>query len=136
MTASRFASRTSSHAAKKSSGFSATPSSDTSSYTTTLRMPLGRLARREVIAARLGSTVMATGTPATLLLRRAGVAFTLHQYEHDPRADAFGDEAAAALAVAPERMFKTLIASVDGRLACSVVPVAGRLDLKVFAAAV
>jgi Cys-tRNA(Pro)/Cys-tRNA(Cys) deacylase len=79
---------------------------------------------------------MATGTPATLLLRKAGVAFTLHSYEHDPRAEAFGEEAAAALGVAPERMFKTLIASVDGKLACAVVPVAGRLDLKAFAAAV
>lgn len=79
---------------------------------------------------------MATGTPATLLLRKTGVAFTLHPYEHDPRAEAFGEEAAAALGVPQERIFKTLIASVDGKLACAVVPVAGRLDLKAFAAAV
>lgn len=79
---------------------------------------------------------MATGTPATALLARAGVAFTLHPYQHDPRADAFGDEAAAALGVPPERIFKTLIAAVDGRLVCAVVPVAARLDLKRLAAAV
>lgn len=79
---------------------------------------------------------MATGTPATALLARAGVAFTLHPYAHDPRADTFGEEAAAALGVAPERIFKTLIAAVDGRLICAVVPVAGRLDLKALAAAV
>lgn len=79
---------------------------------------------------------MATGTPATALLARAGVAFTLHPYQHDPRADAFGDEAAAALGVPPERIFKTLIAAVDGRLVCAVVPVAARLDLKALAAAV
>lgn len=79
---------------------------------------------------------MATGTPATALLSREKVAFALHPYRHDPRADGYGEEAAAALDVAPERIFKTLIAAVDGRLACAVVPVAGRLDLKAFAAAV
>jgi Cys-tRNA(Pro)/Cys-tRNA(Cys) deacylase len=78
---------------------------------------------------------VATGTPATALLTREKVAFTLHPYEHDPRAEAFGEEAAAALGVAPERIFKTLIASVDGKLSCAVVPVAGRLDLKALAAA-
>src|SRR5579875_457141 len=78
---------------------------------------------------------MATGTPATALLTKSGIAFTLHPYEHDPRAEAYGEEAAAALGVDPARIFKTLIASVDGRLACAVVPVAGRLDLKAFAAA-
>jgi Cys-tRNA(Pro)/Cys-tRNA(Cys) deacylase len=78
---------------------------------------------------------VATGTPATVLLARAGVAHTLHPYDHDPRADGFGDEAAAALGIAPERIFKTLIATVDSTLACAVVPVAGRLDLKALAAA-
>lgn len=79
---------------------------------------------------------MATGTPATALLTKAKVAFTLHPYDHDPRAEAFGEEAAAALGVAPERIFKTLIASVEGKLVCGVVPVANRLDLKGLAAAV
>lgn len=79
---------------------------------------------------------MATGTPATALLTRLGVEFTLHPYDHDPRSQAFGEEAAAALGVDPEQIFKTLIASVDGALACGVVPVASRLDLKAFAAAV
>ena len=78
---------------------------------------------------------MATGTPATALLTKQKVPFTLHPYEHDPRAQAYGEEAAAALGVAPARLFKTLIASVDGKLACAVVPVAARLDLKAFAAA-
>ena len=79
---------------------------------------------------------MATGTPATALLTKQKVAFTLHPYTHDPRAEGFGDEAAAALGIDPSRIFKTLIASVDGRLVCAVVPVAGRLDLKALAAAV
>jgi Cys-tRNA(Pro)/Cys-tRNA(Cys) deacylase len=78
---------------------------------------------------------VATGTPATALLSKRKIAHTLHPYAHDPRAQAYGEEAAAALGVAPERIFKTLIASVDGKLACAVVPVAARLDLKAFAAA-
>ena len=79
---------------------------------------------------------MATGTPATSALAAAGVEFALHPYAHDPRATAYGEEAAAALGVEPERLFKTLIATVDGALACAVVPVSSRLDLKAFAAAV
>lgn len=79
---------------------------------------------------------MASGTPATVLLARAGVAHTLHSYEPGPPADSYGEAAAAALGVQPQRLFKTLIASVDGKLACGVVPVAGHLDLKALAAAV
>jgi Cys-tRNA(Pro)/Cys-tRNA(Cys) deacylase len=78
---------------------------------------------------------VASGTPATALLGRLGIAHTLHPYHHDPRAEAYGDEAAAALGVDPARIFKTLIAAVDGRLVCAVVPVSGRLDLKALAAA-
>ncbi|HEY3088746.1 MAG TPA: Cys-tRNA(Pro) deacylase [Jatrophihabitantaceae bacterium] len=78
---------------------------------------------------------MATGTPATALLARQKIAHTLHPYPHDPRADSYGEEAAAALGVDAARLFKTLIASIDGRLVCAVVPVSGRLDLKALAAA-
>jgi Cys-tRNA(Pro)/Cys-tRNA(Cys) deacylase len=78
---------------------------------------------------------VATGTPATALLTKSGIPHSLHRYEHDPRAEAYGEEAAAALGVAPSRIFKTLIATVDGALACAVVPVAARLDLKALAAA-
>lgn len=76
------------------------------------------------------------GTPATALLSRSGIPFTLHPYEHDPRAEAYGEEAATALGVDPERIFKTLIATVEGKPVCGVVPVAGHLDLKAIAAAV
>ena len=79
---------------------------------------------------------MATGTPATALLNREKIPHTLHPYPHDPRADGYGEEAAAALGVEPQRLFKTLIASIDGRLVCAVVPVSRRLDLKALAAAV
>jgi Cys-tRNA(Pro)/Cys-tRNA(Cys) deacylase len=79
---------------------------------------------------------MASGTPATALLVRGGVPHRLHPYAHDPRAESFGEEAAAALGVDAARIFKTLIASVDGKLVCGVVPVARRLDLKALAGAV
>jgi len=79
---------------------------------------------------------VATGTPATALLTKRRIPFTLHPYDHDPRAQAYGEQAAAALGVDPARMLKTLIVTVDGKLACAVVPVAARLDLKAFAAAV
>jgi Cys-tRNA(Pro)/Cys-tRNA(Cys) deacylase len=79
---------------------------------------------------------MATGTPATALLTKAKIPFTLHPYDHDPRAEAYGDEAAAALGIDPTRIFKTLIALIDGSLTCAVVPVSGRLDVKALAAAV
>jgi len=81
----------------------------------------------------------AGGTPATLALARAGIAFELRGYEHDPRATSYGLEAAQelaqALGVDPARVFKTLLASVDGRLVVGVVPVTGQLDLKALAAA-
>lgn len=74
-------------------------------------------------------------TQATLALGRAGVGFTPHPYEHDPRATSYGLEAAQVLGVDPARVLKTLMAEVDGRLAVAVVPVAGQLDLKALARA-
>lgn len=74
------------------------------------------------------------GTPATVALARAGVAFTLHPYHHDDAATHFGEEAAAALGVDPARIFKTLLADVGGELVVAVVPVARQLDLKALAA--
>lgn len=70
-----------------------------------------------------------------MALTRAGIAFTVHEYEHDPRAESFGLEAAAALGLDPRQVFKTLMATVDSRLAVAVVPVAGQLDLKALARA-
>ena len=75
------------------------------------------------------------GTTATLALERAKVTFTLHEYAHDPRHDSYGLEASAALGVPPERVFKTLVAAVDGSLAVGVVPAGRQLDLKALAAA-
>ena len=74
-------------------------------------------------------------TPATTLLDRQGVGHTVHSYDHDPRNPSYGAEASEALGVPAERVFKTLVADVDGRLTVAVVPVAGQLDLKALAAA-
>jgi Cys-tRNA(Pro)/Cys-tRNA(Cys) deacylase len=79
--------------------------------------------------------VAGQGTPATALLSKQKVTFTAHTYEVDPKATSYGEAAAAALGVAPERVFKTLVASVDGKLAVGVVPVSATLDLKALAAA-
>ena len=75
------------------------------------------------------------GTPATALLAKLGITHSVHTYEHDPRHGSYGLEASDALGVAPERVFKTLVAEVDGALTVGVVPVAGQLDLKALAAA-
>lgn len=73
------------------------------------------------------------GTPATVALERAGVAFTVHAYDHDPRSASYGLEAADALGLDPDAVFKTLLAEVDGELVVAVVPVSGQLDLKALA---
>ena len=75
------------------------------------------------------------GTPATKALEQAGVAFTLHPYEHDPSAASYGLEAAELLGLDPAAVFKTLLADVDGRLVVGIVPVSGQLDVKALAAA-
>jgi len=75
----------------------------------------------------------AAGTPATTLLTAEKVAHTLHPYQVPPDAPDYGALVAEALGVPPERLFKTLIAEVDGALAVAVVPVTGDLDLKALA---
>jgi len=83
-------------------------------------------------------TRRSTGTPATTALTRAGVAFTLHSYEHDPRAEHYGLEGARALGVEPGRAFKTLVVELDDdprRLVTAVIGSDRLLDLKATAAA-
>lgn len=75
-------------------------------------------------------------TPAIAALLSAGVAHTLLPYEHDRRNTAYGDEVVAALGRDPERVFKTLVATVDGSLVVGVIPVSLSLDLKALAAVV
>lgn len=74
-------------------------------------------------------------TPATVALTAAGVAFTVHTYDHDPAARSFGMEAVEALGVPAEQMFKTLVVDTGAGLAVAVVPVSGSLDLKAMATA-
>jgi Cys-tRNA(Pro)/Cys-tRNA(Cys) deacylase len=75
-------------------------------------------------------------TPGTALLARQKVAHTLHSYAHDPRHASYGLEAAEALGIEPDRVFKTLLAEVDGALTVGIVPVTAQLDLKALASAV
>jgi Cys-tRNA(Pro)/Cys-tRNA(Cys) deacylase len=76
------------------------------------------------------------GTRATELLASRGIAHRVHRYRHDPRHPSYGQEASEALGVTPDKVFKTLVADVDGQLTVAVVPVSGTLDLKALAAAV
>ena len=82
-------------------------------------------------------SVTATGTRAIELVRRAGIDHRVHAYDATERhgrardaRPAYGLEAAEALGVEPDRIYKTLVASVDDRLVLAVVPVAGELDLE------
>lgn len=76
------------------------------------------------------------GTPATLHLTRAGIAFALHPYDYEASHDSHhkGLDAAAALDQPPESVFKTLMVEVDGKAACTVIPVAASLSMKKVAA--
>jgi Cys-tRNA(Pro)/Cys-tRNA(Cys) deacylase len=74
--------------------------------------------------------VAGKGTPAIAAATRAGVAFTLHEFRHDPRAESYGLEAVEKLGLEAARVFKTLVADVDGALTVAVVPVEAQLDLR------
>ena len=69
-------------------------------------------------------------TPAIVAVEQAGIAFRLHEYDHDPRTPSYGREAVEKLGLEPERVFKTLVADVDGTLTVVVLPVEAQLDLR------
>jgi len=69
-------------------------------------------------------------TPATTAARKAGIEHTVHEYAHDPGASSYGMEAAEALGLDPVRVFKTLVADLDGTLTVCIVPVTDELDLR------
>ena len=70
-------------------------------------------------------------TPGINVAKRARIAHTVHEYQHDASHESYGLEAAEKMGVAPERVFKTLVASLDGReLVVAVIPVASKLSLK------
>ncbi|MTW16809.1 Cys-tRNA(Pro) deacylase [Rhodoplanes serenus] len=78
---------------------------------------------------------MAKGTPATRALERAGITFTLHEYDYDPDAARIGLQAAEALGVDPARVLKTLMARAGRETVCVVVPSDREVSLKRLAAA-
>src|ERR1700675_180893 len=78
---------------------------------------------------------MSKTTRATQALTRLGVKFTLHTYDYDPDADRIGLQAAEALGVEPRRVLKTLMAEVDGKPACVIVPSDREVSMKKLAAA-
>lgn len=78
---------------------------------------------------------MSKSTRATQTLAKLGVAFTLHSYDYDPDADSIGLQAAEALGIAPQRMLKTLMAEVDGKPVCVIVPADEEVSMKKLAAA-
>lgn len=78
---------------------------------------------------------MSKTTRATQVLEKAKVAFTVHTYEYDPNAERIGLQAAEAIGEEPHRVLKTLMAEVDGKPVCVVVPSDREVSMKKLAAA-
>ncbi|HWK63524.1 MAG TPA: Cys-tRNA(Pro) deacylase [Rhizobiaceae bacterium] len=78
---------------------------------------------------------MSRATRATKLLEQAGVAFSVHAYDYDPNADQIGVQAAEALGERPERVLKTLMALVEGKPVCVILPSDREVSMKKLAAA-
>lgn len=78
---------------------------------------------------------MSKATRGTQMLAKAGVAFTVHAYDYDPGADRVGLQAAEALGVPPSQVLKTLMALVDGKPVCAIVPSDREVAMKKLAAA-
>ena len=74
-------------------------------------------------------------TRAIAACHGAKVAYTVHEYAHDPRAASYGLEAAEAMGVDTARVFKTIVTLVDETLTVALVPVDCLLDLKALARA-
>jgi Cys-tRNA(Pro)/Cys-tRNA(Cys) deacylase len=77
---------------------------------------------------------MARGTPATVALEKAGIAFTLHEYDYDPGDDGVGWQAAQPLGLDPARVFKTLMAQAGAARLCVVVSSDRTVNLRRLAA--
>lgn len=75
-------------------------------------------------------------TPAINMATQAKIKYQVHEYEHDPAADSYGEEAALKLNIPNHRIFKTLMVAIDSsQLAVAVIPVSSQLNLKSVAAA-
>ncbi|MEO7221726.1 MAG: Cys-tRNA(Pro) deacylase [Devosia sp.] len=77
---------------------------------------------------------MSHTTQGTLLLDRLGIAYELHPYAYDPDAPRIGLHAAESLGIDPSQTFKTLMAEVDGKPVCVVVPSDIEVSMKKLAA--
>lgn len=78
---------------------------------------------------------MSKSTPATQTLSNAGVPFALVTYDFDPKAERAGLQAAEAMGVSPSEVFKTLMAELDGKPVCAIVPSDEEVNMKKLAAA-
>jgi Cys-tRNA(Pro)/Cys-tRNA(Cys) deacylase len=78
---------------------------------------------------------MSKVTRATKMLEETSVAFTVHSYSYDPVASRVGLQAAEALGEEPGRVLKTLMAFVDGKPVCAIVPSDKEVSMKKLAAA-
>lgn len=78
---------------------------------------------------------MSKTTPATLALSKASIAFTLATYDYDPSAERVGLQAAESMGVSPDQVFKTLMAELDGKPVCAIVPSDEEVNMKKLAAA-
>lgn len=75
-------------------------------------------------------------TPAVNTAKKAKIAYTLHSYIHDPASASYGEEASEKLGISADRVFKTLVAQIDGReLVVAVIPVSSMLSMKQIAKA-
>lgn len=79
---------------------------------------------------------MSKNTPAVIALEQAGIAFTTQSYVYDPGAASIGMQAAEAIGEPPHRVLKTLMAEIDGKPVCVVVPADREVSMKKLAAAV
>ena len=104
-----------------------TPAARTADALSSLRPHATVRPRPGVQACRVGK---GAATPAVFVARQAGIEHRVHAYQYDPSHGSYGEEAAALLGVEPARVFKTLVATVDGAVVVAVVPVGRQLDLK------
>lgn len=75
-------------------------------------------------------------TPAINTAKKAKIAFTIHEYTHDAANEGYGLEAADKLGLVAERVFKTLVVSLDSKtLVVGIVPVSSMLSMKAIAKA-
>jgi Cys-tRNA(Pro)/Cys-tRNA(Cys) deacylase len=78
---------------------------------------------------------MSKTTPATAALSKANIPFALATYDYDPNAERVGLQAAEAMGVSPSQVFKTLMAELDGKPVCAIVPSDEEVNMKKLAAA-